>query len=364
MRRLVPVTTAVCLCCFGMAPQAPVAFAQPAPPAVPPSGILIGIALEPLLGKDPSELGKRVLGTLAAVVAPMLVIVGLAGSYGDPRGLVPLTEAHPADWVLSHGYPSWLVASLVLGGFALAALAWFVLRPTEKTASAWEMGTSKDGWLASTALFVAPALLALIGRDLAWSTESHPWGMERLIHLFVYNYQRPWPPHFDYRPILTGFAIVSTVTIALAAIREIRPVMTRAFLGCALALSVWSLDFYLVDLAPHWGQREIFARYYALREQGEHVIAWQMNWKGENFYTGNAVYTFVDLDTRPLLTWAGQHPGERVFVACEHSRVGSLRSTIPGSVVDVVTTELDDNKFGIVSVQLPGVRGSAIPPPH
>ena len=183
--------------------------------------------------------------------------------------------------------------------------------------------------------------------------------MERLIHLFVYNYQRPWPPNFDYRPILTGFAIVASVTIALAAIREIRPVMIRAFLGCALALSIWSLDFYLVDLAPHWGQREIFEAYYCARQLGEYVIAWQMNWKGENFYTGNAVYTFVDLDTRSLVDWAAHHPGERVFVALEHSRVGSLRGTIHGATVTPLTTELDDNKFGIATVQLPGLLGSA-----
>jgi hypothetical protein len=259
--------------------------------------------------------------------------------------------------VLAHPWPASTNAALIVGAIALLALAWWVLRPSER-----EDATTKNGWLATTALLTAPLLVALIGRDLAWSTESHPWGMERLIHLFVYNYQRPWPPHFDYRPILTGFAIVASLAIGLAAIREIRPVMIRAFLGTALALSVWSLDFYLVDLAPHWGQREIFEAYYRERQPGEHIIAWQMNWKGENFYTGNAVYTFVDLDTRPLVEWANHHPGERVFFALEHSRVGSLRSTLHGAVVTPITTELDDNKFGVVSVQLPGTRPLSPPP--
>ncbi len=328
-------------------------------PAVPAAGILIGIALDPLLGKDPAELGRRVLGTLAAVVAPVLVILGVAGWYGDPRGLTPIDVETPGDWVLAHPWPTSTIGPLILAGFALAGMAWWVLRPTEK-----QDHTSKEGWLASTALFVAPALLALIGRDLAWSTESHPWGMERLIHLFVYNYQRPWPPHFDYRPILTGFAIVSSVTIALAAIRELRPVMIRAFLGTALALAVWSLDFYLVDLAPHWGQREIIEAYYEARQPGEHLIAWQMNWKGENFYSGNGVFTFVDLDTRPLTDWASHHPGERVFFVLEHSRVGSLRSTLHGAEVTVLTTELVDNKFGVVMAQLPGTPLSpTVPPP-
>ena len=138
-------------------------------PAVPPSGILIGLALDPLLGKDPSDLGKRVLGTLAAVVSPMLVIVGVAGWYGDPRGLVPLDEEHPADWVLGHPLPMGIVVALILGGIVLAGLAWVALRPTEK-----QDYLSKEGWLASVALFCAPLLLAMIDRDLAWSTESHP----------------------------------------------------------------------------------------------------------------------------------------------------------------------------------------------
>jgi 4-amino-4-deoxy-L-arabinose transferase-like glycosyltransferase len=352
-------------------------------PAVPAAGILIGIAFEPLLGPDPRTLGKRVLGALAAGVGAVLVVLGIAGWVGDPRGVAPIEATAPADWVLANPWPtSWVLAAVTLG-FVLAGLAWWVLRPEtaasvataepagegyrDSAAPAAPTAKASDegpqGWLASIGLFVAPAIVALIGRDLSWVTESHPWGFERLIHLFVYNYQRPWPTHFDYRPVLTGFAIVTTVTIGLAAFRELRPVMTRAFLGTAIAFGCWSLDIYLVDLAPHWGQREIIERYYELREPGEHIIAWQMNWKGENFYTGNSVYTFVDLDTRPLVEWTRQHPGERVFVVLEHSRVGSLRSTIHGSTVTPVTTEREDNKFGVVLVQLPGVRGSAPPPP-
>ncbi len=326
-------------------------------PAVPAAGILVGLAIDPLIGEEPAELPKRVLGTLAAVVAPILAVLGVAGWWGDPRGLVPLDEPHPADWVLAHPWPSGLVAALLGGGVVLAGLAWWTLRPEKR-----EDPSSSEGWLASVALFAAPALVALVGRDLAWSTESHPWGEERLIHLFVYNYQRPWPPNFDYRPILTGFAIVAATTIGLAAIRELRPVMIRAFLGTALALAVWSLDFYLVDLAPHWGQREIVEAYYREREPGEQIIAWQMNWKGENFYTGNGVLTFVDLDTRPLTEWTSHHPGERVFFLLEHSRVGSLRSTLHGATVTNVTDELVDNKFVLVVAQLPGVRGSAATP--
>jgi 4-amino-4-deoxy-L-arabinose transferase-like glycosyltransferase len=352
-------------------------------PAVPAAGILIGIAFDPLLGRDSRSLAKRVLGTLAAGAGAVMVVLGIAGWLGDPRGVAPEEAAAPADWVLANPWPTSYVLAAITFGFVLAGLAWWVLRPepepsttepveeggyrdpagAERTVAGKVPDDGPQGWLASVGLFVAPAIVALIGRDLSWVTESHPWGFERLIHLFVYNYQRPWPTHFDYRPVLTGFAIVATTTIGLAAFRELRPLMTRAFLGTAVAFACWSLDLYLVDLAPHWGQREIIERYYELREPGEHIIAWQMNWKGENFYTGNAVYTFVDLDTRPLVEWTRQHPGERVFVVLEHSRVGSLRSTIHGATVTPVTTEREDNKFGVVLVQLPGERGSAPPPP-
>ena len=50
----------------------------------------------------------------------------------------------------------------------------------------------------------------------------------------------------------------------------------------------------MVKTAPHWGQHEVIEAYYADRASpDEMLVAYQMNWKGENFYTGNHIPAFV-----------------------------------------------------------------------
>ena len=213
---------------------------------------------------------------------------------------------------------------------------------------------------ASVGLVASVAIIGLVGRDLAWVTsENHPFGFERLIHLFCYNYERTWPEQLDYRPILTGFAVTAGVSIGIATIATFRATAMRALLGTAFFFALWSLDYYLVDLAPHWGQRGLFERYYENRVSAdERLVAWQLNWKGENFYTGNACYIFEDLDTRELVAWADQHQGERHFFVLEPSRVGALRSTLRGTEVARETTIRENNHFMIVSAMI-GLSGEA-----
>ena len=81
----------------------------------------------------------------------------------------------------------------------------------------------------------------------------------------------------------------------------------------------------MVDLTPHWSQRELMARYYHERKNAnEPLVAWQMNWKGENFYTGNRVAVFVDLNNKEFTTWIDKNKGKTAFVVLEHSRLSRL----------------------------------------
>ncbi|AKF11777.1 ArnT family glycosyltransferase [Sandaracinus amylolyticus] len=333
-------------------------------PAVPAAGALVGIAVDALFGPR-SDLerfdAKKIAGTVLAAVASLPIVIGVAGMWGDVRGVVP--EDVPAnrmrDWVLRHPWFGEHTIPLVLLGVALAAAAWWLLRDEPRDRIAEDGETPRWAPSAATAgLFAAPAILAMVGRDLSWVTSARPHGYERLIHLFVYNYQRAWPEHFDYRPILTGFAITAGVVIGVAALPIVRQVALRAFLGVAFFFAVWCLDVYLIDLSPHWGQRELVRAYYEQRRSAdEPLIAWQMNWKGENFYTGNAVYAFVDLDNRRLNEWVRAHPGQRVYFVLEHQRLANLRSVLRGATIEEVTDERLDNKFVLVSADLPGAAG-------
>jgi hypothetical protein len=78
---------------------------------------------------------------------------------------------------------------------------------------------------------------------------------------------------------------------------------------------VFCLDLYLIDLTPHWGQRELVQRYDAQRSSdAEPLLACQLNWKGENFYTGNRVHVFSNTDNAELLNWVGDNRGRRAFL--------------------------------------------------
>lgn len=324
-------------------------------PAVPPAAMLTGLLLDRTFGEVTGrEFRERIAGTLLAVAAPVPIALGVGGLWGDLRGIVPedVAPSERADWVLSHGMSPALALLLVALGLLLGAGAWWLLR-SKKDGRA--VVPSYGRWEPSLAalLIAGTVLVAFVARDLSWVTDARPQGYERLIHLFVYNYGRPWPDHLDYRPILTGFGIAATLMVGLGAFRFLRPVASRALLGVALAFSVWALDIYMIDLSPHWGQRELVKKYYEERASDEEpLVAWQMNWKGENFYTGNRVAVFVDLDNRKVREWIGQNRGRTVFFVLEHSRLNNFRSLVPGREVEELTDERFNNKFILVRVTL------------
>ena len=332
-------------------------------PTVPAAGILVGLSVDRLLGPRAERFAWRsFFAAVLGVLAPLPAVLGVAGLWGDVRGVIPeeLEGAAAVDWVLAHPWPAPTCWALILLSCGLLAGTVWLLRPATKESApsaSWKPAAMTTGLLA------APVLVGLVGRDLSWVTDARPQGYERLIHLFVYNYGRPWPEGLDYRPILTGFAIVATLVVVLAAARSLRGAATRAFLGVALAFTVWCLDVYMIDLSPHWGQRELVQRYYELRESpDEPLVAWQMNWKGENFYTGNRVSVFVDLDNRKLTEWVRQNQGRTAYFLLEHSRLGSLRSVLGSSAIDEISTERLNNKFLLIRAVLgqrapsPGTR--------
>ncbi len=322
-------------------------------PAVPPTAVLVGLLLDRLLPKTELGFSRQRLQTLcAALLAPVLLVLGVAGLRGNLRGIIPggLSTAARATWALQHGLPVWLCITLLLVGCVLFLAAARGLRPASTEPS--ETTEPYQNAALGVALVAGAVLAGFVGRDLSWHTQDPP-GSERLIHLFVYNYSRPWPEQFDYRPIFTGFACVAVLLTLTAVFRKLRPSAALGLAGLALAFCAFCLDVYMVDLAPHWGQAELIHRYYAERKNAsEPLVAWQMNWKGENFYTGNRVAVFVDLDNKAIEAWIKQHKGVRAFFLLEHSRLDHFKRTLAPRVVNLLSTERECNKFVLVSAQL------------
>ena len=138
-----------------------------------------------------------------------------------------------------------------------------------------------------------------------------------------------------------------------AALPLLRKTALYGLLGCAVWFSAWSLDVYMIDLSPHWGQRELVKRYYAQRKSPqEPLVAWQMNWKGENLYTGNHVHVFIQLDNKQITAWLGENQKKRAYFLLEHSRLNNFKRLLGERKVEELSTPRENNKFILVRAQL------------
>jgi 4-amino-4-deoxy-L-arabinose transferase-like glycosyltransferase len=160
----------------------------------------------------------------------------------------------------------------------------------------------------------------LVGRDLA----AEPW---QLVDLFTYHY-KSWKPDY-YFPTdpnwhlwfaIGAYASISLLILGLfsdgalgmrergkgggfiklvalparfgrAALSGLERSSSSGFvlgsLLCSLAFTLFAVHVYFNNMSQHWSQRWIFETYYALRQPGEEIISWQMDWKGETFYGHN-----------------------------------------------------------------------------
>jgi 4-amino-4-deoxy-L-arabinose transferase-like glycosyltransferase len=310
-------------------------------PAVPPAAMLVGVLLDGLLTRAlaspegverrPRDVALYAAGLAAAVIAG---VAGVARMFAGK----PVSGA--------------LVAAVGLVSLALVVVYLDPASP-EGGATAGEASYEArfERILLGAAAAVGAALVIAVGRDLAANLEGMP-GQIRLMHLVTYNYRRPWPPSLDFGPTLWGFTLAAAVlTFALVAVRLRRHVVS-ALLALGVAFGAWGLGVYFMKISPHWGQRETTLAYYqATRELPGPLIAYQMNWKGENFYTGNHVPAFVSSGKRfQDHVLDEKKKGIKTFYfVTEHGRTGTLQNelTPPHDLEKLTTPELD-NKFVLV----------------
>jgi 4-amino-4-deoxy-L-arabinose transferase-like glycosyltransferase len=199
---------------------------------------------------------------------------------------------------------------------------------------------------------VSGALLVLVvGRDFAAPPEGL-YGQIRLLHLFTYNYRRPWPSSLDFSTELRVFVAAASLLTLLLVVARIRRFVVPALVGFACVFAAWGLDVYFVRTSPHWGQREIFVAYQrANKEAPGPVMAYQMNWKGENFYMGNRVPAFVSSGKKfQDYVLEEKKKGVKTFYfVTEHGRTGTLSNELGSPrVFEKLTPPELNNKFLLV----------------
>ncbi len=218
--------------------------------------------------------------------------------------------------------------------------------------------------VAAAAALVGLPLLALVTHDLVRSPQS----AQLFIWLFSYDYVnapqgRPWPAELDFRTPIVGWSLLFGLTVALLAIRRTRFVGALGLAAAAVTFNYFLLDRYLPATAAHWSQKPLIAKYYQLRRSPEErLVAWQMYWRGETFYTRNEIYTgspdgrtvfLGDRNQENLQAFLGRNRGKRVFFIVEKTRWTTLEGLLPADARGSLRV-LDDgnNKFYLAFAQL------------
>ncbi|MCA9620902.1 MAG: glycosyltransferase family 39 protein, partial [Myxococcales bacterium] len=213
---------------------------------------------------------------------------------------------------------------------------------------------SDEALFGGASLVVAAVVVLAVGRDLAWRAPGR-LSEARLFHLVTYAYDRPWPTGLDHHLALWLFTGAAALALGAMIALRLRRRAAMLVLAVSLGFGAWLLDVYLPALSPHYGQRELFLRYE--REQARDpgpIIAYQMNWKGENFYRGNEVVAFVSTgrlfqDHVASLRTSGVRT---MYFVTQPKRLDSLRAEI-GVVPESLSTPEENNKFLLLRVHFP-----------
>ncbi len=191
------------------------------------------------------------------------------------------------------------------------------------------------------------------GDDAAGLSPRATW-LLALIPIVTTVVAQVWEPAFGDgtpKPLANGWILVAAATglflvlligRGLADRRGVGATLTAIAVGAvACAWTAWGLDRMLTDVSPHWSQKHVIAAYYQQRkDESEPLIAWQMYWRGENFYTKNAIYdhhleqkektVFLgDHNAEKLQEYFKTHAGRRVFFIVERTRFEALRALLP-----------------------------------
>ncbi len=115
----------------------------------------------------------------------------------------------------------------------------------------------------------------------------------------------------------------------------------------AVMLSLFSVQVFWARASQHWSQRWLLNTYEEMHRAGEPLLAFQMDWKGETFYTKNQeIQIKKNADD---LRVAVARPG-REFVVVQTDRVDNLKTAL-GSSARVTVIDKSNAKWMLVIVE-------------
>ncbi|MCC7380348.1 MAG: glycosyltransferase family 39 protein [Deltaproteobacteria bacterium] len=151
---------------------------------------------------------------------------------------------------------------------------------------------------------------------------------QRLVGLFTYKYDREFPREVSVRPFLVALAGGGGLLSLAACVRKKGRLALGAFASTAALLAIWLSHHHFNMLSPHWSQAHLLETYFRQRAAGEPLIAFQLNWRGETFYSRNNALQISNAGAAERLRQLVSGPG-RAFIIVESSRLAELRGALP-----------------------------------
>jgi 4-amino-4-deoxy-L-arabinose transferase-like glycosyltransferase len=217
---------------------------------------------------------------------------------------------------------------------------------------------------AAAVALVGLPLLLLVTVDLAEAKNA----AQHFLWLFSYDYVhnphgRPWPESLDFTGAIIGFVVVFALSTMGLAVRRWRRASLIVLSVAAVLFTFYLLDVYMRAVAPFWSQKDPIATYYEKRRSPEErLIAYQMYWRGETFYTKNEIYegpmeerTVFDQEgaDEKLKTWIEHHRGHRQFFLFERGQQSHLQSLLPPEArASFEVLDSRNNKFSLAKADL------------
>jgi 4-amino-4-deoxy-L-arabinose transferase-like glycosyltransferase len=320
----------------------------------------LGYSVLPWIAIAPAAIGAAVMRRIKRGAGPA------SNGGGDPG---PAAAAEARRQGIFWFGAIWFVAGYALVSLSVTKFHHYILPALPGLAIAVgcfldDALSRRAGRATAAAAVVGIPLLALVLIDLAGAQKN----AQRFIWLFSYDYintpsGRPWPPALDFRAPLIVFGVLIALATLAIGWRRIQRQAVVALCLVAVAFTFFVLDDFMRRATPYWTQKGLIANYYKMRRSpDEHLLVWQMYWRGENFYTQNEIYEgpkeqrtifLGDRNFENLKAWMEKHRGHRAFFLVEQSRYSTLETAVPADARKSLKIVDNSNmKFCLASADL------------
>jgi 4-amino-4-deoxy-L-arabinose transferase-like glycosyltransferase len=187
----------------------------------------------------------------------------------------------------------WAVVSFFLFSFMLTKFHHYILPaavPLAILSGLFLNDLFDKKFVISKGIYIAGLVLFVFAARELYLDPSH------MVTLFIYKYARLFPYEYGFS---TPIAVIS-VLIAIGGflLMFVKPkISVPLYLSFSLLFTGYIIYDYMPKVGPHWSQKKLHEIYYSCRnDPSERFIAYQLNWRGENFYSKNKVIPYMKTD--------------------------------------------------------------------